>query len=62
LGNFSYIGPQHVNLSTVALALGGYIRVGIEYNMNYSKEILATYVAFVALVARIVVIAKAVGR
>ncbi len=55
----SVIGPQHVNLSTIAIALGGHVRVGIEDNIYYSKGVLATNVA---LVDRIVGIARAVGR
>ena len=55
----SIIGPQHVNLSVMAMALGGHVRVGIEDNVYYSKGILATNVA---LVERIACIAKAMGR
>mgnify|MGYP003586716651 FL=1 len=55
----SVIGPNHVSLSTVALALGGHVRVGIEDNIYYSKGVLATNAA---LVERIAAIAKAVGR
>ena len=55
----SVIGPQHVALSTVALALGGHIRVGLEDNVFYSKGVLATNVA---LVDRIAGLAKAFGR
>lgn len=55
----SIIGPQHVNLSTVAMALGGHVRVGIEDNLYYSKGVLATNVA---LVERMATIAKAIGR
>lgn len=55
----SVIGPQHVNLSVVAMALGGHVRVGIEDNVYYSKGVLATNVS---LVERIVTIAKAMGR
>ncbi|MCC5465372.1 3-keto-5-aminohexanoate cleavage protein [Pelosinus baikalensis] len=55
----SVIGPQHVNLSVMAMALGGHVRVGIEDNVYYSKGILATNVA---LVERIANIAKAMGR
>lgn len=59
LWSVSVIGPQHVSLSTVALALGGHVRVGIEDNVFYSKGVLATNVA---LVERMVNIAKAFGR
>lgn len=55
----SIIGPQHVNLSTIAIALGGHVRVGIEDNIYYSKGGLATNVS---LVERIANIAKSVGR
>ena len=59
LWNVSIIGPQHVALSTIAVALGGHVRVGIEDNVYYSKGVLATNAA---LVERIVGIARAVGR
>lgn len=55
----SVIGPQHVNLSAIAIALGGHVRVGIEDNIYYDKGVLATNVA---LVERMVAIAKAMGR
>ncbi|QDR83140.1 3-keto-5-aminohexanoate cleavage protein [Sporomusa termitida] len=55
----SVIGPQHVNLSAVAIALGGHVRVGIEDNVYYTKGVLATNRA---LVERIVTIAKSIGR
>lgn len=55
----SVIGPQHVSLSTIAIALGGHVRVGIEDNIYYSKGNLATNAA---LVERVVAIAQAVGR
>ena len=55
----SVIGPQHVSLSTIAIALGGHVRVGIEDNIYYSKGKLATNAA---LVERVVAIAQAVGR
>jgi 3-keto-5-aminohexanoate cleavage enzyme len=55
----SVIGPEHVNLSVMAMALGGHVRVGIEDNVYYSKGVLATNVA---LVERMVNIAKAMGR
>ena len=55
----SVIGPQHVPLSTIALALGGHVRVGIEDNVYLSKGVLATNAA---LVERIAAIAKAFGR
>lgn len=38
----SIIGKEHVALSTMALALGGNVRVGIEDNLYYSKGVLST--------------------
>jgi 3-keto-5-aminohexanoate cleavage enzyme len=35
------VGPQHVDLMTMALALGGNVRVGLEDNIYYAKGILA---------------------
>lgn len=55
----SVVGSQHVNLSVMAMALGGHVRVGVEDNVYYSKGQLATNSA---LVERIVNIAKAMGR
>ena len=55
----SIIGPEHVTLSAIAIALGGNVRVGIEDNIYYSKGILATNVQ---LVARMVEIARSIGR
>lgn len=55
----SVIGPEHVNLSVIAMALGGHVRVGIEDNVYYSKGVLATNVM---LVERVVAIARAMGR
>jgi 3-keto-5-aminohexanoate cleavage enzyme len=55
----SVVGPEHVNLSMIAMALGGHVRVGIEDNVYYSRGILATNIA---LVDRMVNIAKAMGR
>jgi 3-keto-5-aminohexanoate cleavage enzyme len=55
----SVIGSKHVNLSMIAMALGGHVRVGIEDNVYYSKDVLATNTA---LVDRIVTIARAMGR
>ncbi|SDE86605.1 3-keto-5-aminohexanoate cleavage protein [Sporomusa acidovorans] len=55
----SIVGAQHVNLSVMAMALGGHVRVGVEDNMYYSKGVLATNVA---LVERIAAIANAMGR
>lgn len=55
----SVIGPEHVNLSVIAMALGGHVRVGIEDNVYYAKGVLAKNVT---LVERIVNIAKSIGR
>jgi len=55
----SVIGPQHVNLSVIAMALGGHVRVGTEDNIYYAKGVLATNVA---LVERIAAIAQSMGR
>mgnify|MGYP005854681677 CR=1 FL=1 len=55
----SAIGKDHVPLSTMALALGGNVRVGLEDNIYYSKGILATNVN---LVRRIKNIALAMGK
>ncbi len=55
----SIIGPNHVPLSTVALALGGHVRVGLEDNVYFTKGVLATNLM---LVGRIASIARAFGR
>lgn len=55
----SIIGPAHVNLSMIAMALGGHVRVGVEDNIYYSKGVLATNKM---LVERIAALAKAMGR
>lgn len=55
----SVIGPQHVNLSVMAMALGGNVRVGVEDNIYFSKGVLATNVA---LVERMAGIARSMGR
>jgi 3-keto-5-aminohexanoate cleavage enzyme len=55
----SIIGPEHVPLSMIAMAMGGHVRVGVEDNIYYSKGVLATNVA---LVKRMAGIAKAMGR
>lgn len=54
------IGRQHVELSTIALALGGHVRVGIEDNIyyNYQSKTPATNVQ---LVSRMRGIALAMG-
>jgi len=55
----SIIGPNPVNLSAVAMALGGHVRVGIEDNVYYTKGVLATNRS---LVGRMAAIAKSLGR
>lgn len=55
----SAIGKNHVQLSSIALALGGNVRVGIEDNIYYSKGVLATNIA---LLKRIKAIALAMGK
>ena len=59
LWTVSAIGAAHVPLSTMAIAMGGHVRVGIEDNIYYDKGVLATNVR---LVERMVRIARAVGR
>lgn len=53
------IGKNHVQLSTIAMALGGHVRVGIEDNIFYSKGVLATNLA---LLRRMKNIALAMGK
>lgn len=55
----SVIGKEHVDLSVIAMALGGHVRVGLEDNVYYTRGVLATNIA---LVKRMVNIAKAMGR
>jgi 3-keto-5-aminohexanoate cleavage enzyme len=55
----SIVGPEHVPLSMMAMAMGGHVRVGIEDNIYYSKGVLATNAA---LVKRMAAIARAMGR
>jgi len=53
------IGRQQLPLATVAIAMGGHVRVGLEDNIYYSKGRLATNEE---LVARIVRVANELGR
>ncbi|NPV71632.1 MAG: 3-keto-5-aminohexanoate cleavage protein [Firmicutes bacterium] len=53
------IGPLHLQLSTIAIALGGNVRAGIEDNVFYEKGVLATNPQ---LVERVVRVAEATGR
>ena len=55
----SAIGKDHVQLSTIALALGGNVRVGIEDNIYFAKGVLATNLA---LLQRMKNIALAMGK
>ena len=55
----SIIGKEHVALSTMALALGGNVRVGIEDNLFYTKGVLATNLN---LLQRMKNIALAMGK
>jgi 3-keto-5-aminohexanoate cleavage enzyme len=53
------IGRMQLPLATVAIAMGGHVRVGIEDNLYYSKGRLARNEE---LVARVVRIAEELGR
>lgn len=53
------VGKEHVELSTMALALGGNVRVGLEDNIFYSKGVPATNIS---LLNRIKAIALAMGK
>lgn len=55
----SAIGSAQVPLLTMAIAMGGNVRTGIEDVIYYEKDVLATNKM---LVERVVRIAKAVGR
>ena len=55
----SIIGKEHVPLSTMALALGGNVRVGVEDNLYYTKGVLATNLT---LLKRMKEIALAMGK
>lgn len=48
------IGREHVPLSTLALSLGGNVRVGIEDNIWYGKGALATNIAHVKRIKNII--------
>jgi 3-keto-5-aminohexanoate cleavage enzyme len=54
------IGRHELPLATVAVVLGGHVRVGFEDNIYYSRGVLAESNA--QLVARVVRIAKELGR
>ena len=53
------VGNVHVQMITLALALGGHIRVGLEDVLEYSKGVPASNVA---LVRRAVRLAREYGR
>ena len=53
------IGKEHVPLSTIALALGGHVRIGLEDNVYHVKGELATNLG---LLKRMKGIALAMGR
>jgi 3-keto-5-aminohexanoate cleavage enzyme len=55
----SGIGNSQVQMITMAIALGGNVRTGLEDVIYYDKDVLATNEM---LVKRVVNIAKAVGR
>ncbi|MHB1654590.1 MAG: beta-keto acid cleavage family enzyme [Desulfitobacteriaceae bacterium] len=59
LWNVSIIGEPHVRLSTMAILLGGNVRVGIEDNIYFSRGVLGSNPQ---QVERIVHIAKLLGR
>jgi 3-keto-5-aminohexanoate cleavage enzyme len=54
------IGPAQLPMTTIAMAMGGHVRVGLEDNLYYSKGVLAKGSA--ELVERAVRIAKEYGR
>lgn len=54
------IGRHELSLGTMAILLGGHVRVGFEDNVFYTKGVLASSNA--QLVARIVRLAKELGR
>lgn len=48
------IGKAHLPIMYTTIALGGHIRVGLEDNVYYSKDRLATNVEFVERAARVI--------
>jgi len=54
------VGKAHLPMATMALAMGGHIRVGMEDNVFLQKGVLAK--SNVQFVERIVRLAKAYGR
>lgn len=57
--NISGIGNSQVQMITMAIAMGGHVRTGLEDVLKYDKNTLATNEM---LVQRVVNIAKAIGR
>jgi 3-keto-5-aminohexanoate cleavage enzyme len=53
------VGRDQLPLATVAIAMGGHVRVGLEDNIYYRKGVLARNED---LVARVVRIARELGR
>lgn len=57
--NCTAVGPAQLPITTMAMLLGGCVRVGLEDNIYYSKGVLATNAQ---LVARTVRIARELGK
>jgi len=57
--NCTAVGPDQLSITTLAMLLGGYVRVGLEDNIYYRKGELANNAQ---LVARTVRIAKELGK
>ena len=57
--NVSGIGTSQVEMITMAIAMGGHVRTGLEDVIKYDKDTLATNEM---LVQRVINISKAVGR
>jgi 3-keto-5-aminohexanoate cleavage enzyme len=55
----SGIGRHQLPMNVLSIIMGGHVRVGLEDNIYYTKDMLATNVM---LVERIVRIAREVGR
>lgn len=53
------VGRHQLSMATLAIVLGGHVRVGLEDNIYYSKGVLATNAQ---LVARVVRLAAEIGR
>ena len=59
ISNCTAVGPDQLSITTLAMLLGGCLRVGLEDNIYYRKGELATNAQ---LVARTVRIAKELGK